>query len=505
MRTGHLLSLGVLLSATFAAGQGGIGPITTQVPKAKQDVGHPATTIAPGYRMKIVAQGTDALENPSGLITTFGRLSDGTATEPDQNLYLVMPSNPGGPVPGYDYGRHFVFQGHENGSNLAYVTRVNLDVKDPAHKITLLTPEGQGGLTNFNSLDGITYNPFTKKILTTSENGSNGGVIELGSKWPANPTTLYGILGQGGYEGIHVDDLGNILLVEDSGGVSVNVDPNDLNSPKVAKQPNSFVYRFVPYDKGNLSAGGQLQALQVSIDGLPVVFNANDPVGDVFSLNQLRLHTPGTSYPVQWVTVHDTAVDGTAPFSANAAAKTALATPFKRPENGFFLPGSHFLTFFFCPTGDTDSLSGNVTELAERGAWGSIFRVDLNSDRASGLISIFVLGDAVHSSFDNITFADETTLLTTEDRGNTLHTELNTLDSVWAYSVNGSQPPLRFVAVGRDATSEAEGEDNEPTGMHVSAGNPRALPGTLGDLFNARAFLTQQHGDNVLFEVGKRF
>jgi|SRR3954469_4185178 hypothetical protein len=74
MRTGHLLSLGVLLSATFAAGQGGIGPITTQVPKAKQDVGHPATTIAPGYRMKIVAQGTDALENPSGLITTFGRL-----------------------------------------------------------------------------------------------------------------------------------------------------------------------------------------------------------------------------------------------------------------------------------------------------------------------------------------------------------------------------------------------------------------------------------------------
>jgi secreted PhoX family phosphatase len=203
--------------------------------------------------------------------------------------------------------------------------------------------------------------------------------------------------------------------------------------------------------------------------------------------------------------VHDTAVDGTAPFSANAAAKTALATPFKRPENGFFLPGSHFLTFFFCPTGDTDSLSGNVTELAERGAWGSIFRVDLNSDRASGLISIFVLGDAVHSSFDNITFADETTLLTTEDRGNTLHTELNTLDSVWAYSVNGSQTPLRFVALGRDATSEAEGEDNEPTGMHVSAGNPRALPGTLGDLFNARAFLTQQHGDNVLFEVGKRF
>jgi hypothetical protein len=313
--------------------------------------------------------------------------------------------------------------------------------------------------------------------------------------------------GKGGYEGIHPDDLGNLIVVEDVGGVSVNVDPADPSSPKVAKQPNSFVYRFVPYDKTDLSQGGRLQALQVSIDGQPVVFHASDPVGDVFSLEQLRLHTPGTSYPVQWVTVHDTAVDGTNPFDANAAAKAALATPFKRPENAQFLSGSGFQTFFFCPTGDTNADSGNTVALAERGAWGSIFRVDLNQDRETGLISIFVLGDADHSSFDNLSFADETTLLATEDRGDTLHIQLNKLDSVWAYSVTGALPPLRFVALGRDATSEAKGEDNEPTGLHVSAGNPSpdALPGTDANLFNARGFLTRQHGDNVLWEITKKF
>jgi hypothetical protein len=318
---------------------------------------------------------------------------------------------------------------------------------------------------------------------------------------------LDGIIGKGGYEGIHVDDLGNLLLIEDVGGVTVHVDPNDENSPKVAKQPNSFVYRFVPYNTKDLSQGGKLQALQVSIDGSPLIFHADDPVGDVFSFNQVLLHTPGTSYPVAWVTIHDTAVDGTAPFDANAAAKTALATPLKRPENACFLPSSHFLSFFVAVTGDTDSLSGDVVDLAERGAWGSIFRVDLNSDRSSGTISVFVLGDSTHNSFDNVTFADSFQLLTTEDRGNTLHTELNTLDSVWAYSINGMFAPLRFIALGRDATSEAEGEDNEPTGMYVSGGGSHLgdMYGTPFSLSNARAFFTQQHGDNVLYEITKKF
>jgi hypothetical protein len=123
------------------------------------------------------------------------------------------------------------------------------------------------------------------------------------------------------------------------------------------------------------------------------------------------------------------------------------------------------------------------------------------------MISIFVLGDADHASFDNMAFADDHTLLVAEDRGNTLHGQLNKLDSVWAYATDGSAPPRRFVALGRDATAEAENEDNEPTGIHVSAGNPSAstLPGTGADLFNARAFLTRQHGENQVWEIIKKF
>ena len=98
--------------------------------------------------------------------------------------------------------------------------------------------------------------------------------------------TLYGSLGRGGYEGIHPDDWGNILIVEDVGGTTV------MNN---GRNPNSFVYRFVPTAPGDLTHG-KLQALQVSINGSPVVFvpvDAQHPDGDTRSDNQLRLHTVG--------------------------------------------------------------------------------------------------------------------------------------------------------------------------------------------------------------------
>lgn len=496
------LSLVVSLGTSFSSAQVGLGPVHGSVPNANPRVDTPATVISRGFHLRTLATGVDPLENPSAKIVQYGLLADGTRTEPDQNIYLVLP-HADGPTPGYRYGHHFLFQGHENGGNLAYITRINLDVKDPAHRITLLTPEGSDGLTHFNSIDGSTYDPFTDTFLFTQEAGSSGGVIQLSNTWPAVVTTLDGILGKGGYEGIHPDDRGNLLIIEDAGGTSVNVNPTDPTSPKTARQPNSFVYRFVPYEPSDISQGGKLQALQVSINGEPVIFNAGDPVGDTFSNQQLQLHTPGTSYPVKWITIHDTAVDGTDSFDANAAAKTAGATPFKRPENVAFLPGSNDRTFFFDPTGDTDSTSGNVPELAARGAWGSIFRVDLRENRNSGKISIFVLGDATHAAFDNLTFSDTNTLLAAEDRGDTLHAELNTLDSVWAYSVTGKPSARRFLALGRDATSVAAGEDNEPTGLHVSNGSPQisAQPGSALNLLGARGFLTRQHGDNVTWEI----
>ena len=293
---------------------------------------------------------------------------------------------------------------------------------------------------------------------------------------------------------------GNIWIVEDVGGTTV------MNN---GKNPNSFVYRFVPLSPDDLTHG-KLQALQVSINGNPLVFvpvDGQHPNGDTRSNNQLLLHTVGASWPVTWVTVHDTEVNGTAPFDANALAKAAGATPFKRPENGQFQPGSHFQTFFFVITGDTDDVAGNDPVLAARGAWGGIFRVDLNASRESGHISLVVLGDADHASFDNVTFVDDQdTILVTEDRGDTLHDQLNKLDSIWAYKLNREHPErsfaARFVALGLDRL--ATDEDNEPTGLHVSEGDA-TIDGLIGTrefrTDRARLFLTQQHGENNLFEV----
>ena len=464
---------------------------------------------SPEFTDALVVQGIDLLENPSGLITQFGYLSDGTNTEPDENTYLILDHNPGGPSPDYDYGRHFLFQGHENSGDLAYVTRVNLDVASPDHRITLLTPVDATGFTFFNRIDGSTWNPFTGTLLFTQENGALGGVIEMGADFDPNTgggaglQTLYGSLGQGGYEGIHPDDWGNIWIVEDVGGDLV------LNN---AKNPNSFIYRFVPLNPTDLSRG-KLQALQVSINGNPVVFVPVDdqhPNGNTRSKSQLLLYTVGASWPVQWVTVHDTEIDGTDPFDANALAKAAGATPFKRPENGQFQPGSHFQTFFFTPTGDTDNIAGSDPVLAARGAWGGLFRVDLDASRETGTISLVILGDADHDSFDNITFVDDRdTVLLAEDRGDTLHDQLNKLDSVWAYKLNRHEPGrnvvARFIALGLDRVAGVVGaEDNEPTGLHMSEGDT-SIDGLIGTkTFNtdqARLFFTQQHGENNLFEV----
>src|SRR5262245_18383937 len=44
---------------------------------------------SPEFAPALVVDGIDLLENPSGLITLFGNLSDGSRTEPDENTYLI--------------------------------------------------------------------------------------------------------------------------------------------------------------------------------------------------------------------------------------------------------------------------------------------------------------------------------------------------------------------------------------------------------------------------------
>jgi hypothetical protein len=194
------------------------------------------------------------------------------------------------------------------------------------------------------------------------------------------------------------------------------------------------------------------------------------------------------------------------PFDPNAAAKAAGATPFKRPENGGFQPGSDFRTYVFDATGDTDADVALAPAVVARGGWGALYRLHFNTSGRGGRISIAVLGNSVHSSFDTLAFASSNTFLTGEDRGNTLHGQLNTLDSVWRYRL-GDANGQRFIALGRDPISLSEGEDNEPTGVEVGNGNdkPAGMKGTLASLTKARSFITQQHGQNTLWEIVRTF
>ena len=525
-----LLAVAVLGATTFAN-----GPDVT-------DAGSPNTKtagitlpdkIAPQWRETTVAQGSTALENPSALTNWYGYYNDGpmlpapgavqapgknveaSKSEPDKNTYLVVKGQHGSD-PKYDYGTHFLYQGHELGTSVgSYITRINLDA-DAAHRVTKLAETEADGKTPVPVIDGSTWDPFAQRLLFTTEGGSSGGVVEATLDYPSKVSPLWGVLGQGGYEGIQNDQYGNLYIVEDSGGPAGTVNTH-------AKQPNSFVYRFLPTDPTNLDKGGKLQVLQVwslANPGKPIVFHDGKADADILSQDTKDLHTYGHTFKTTWVTIHDTAKDGSAAFNANAAAKKAGGTPFKRPENGQFKPGTGFTKFFFDETGDT-TLASEAG--ADHGGFGGIqeLRQDPKSDK--GTLRLFYQSDKAHSGFDNVTFFDKTHVLFGQDMGDGFHTSINALDSIFMFDVHqdyssGAQP-VNVLAEGRDpsatidsgigATSgngfQNEG-DNETTGIHESNGDPTA-DGLLGAAIpkglshDWRLFFTHQHGDNVTSEV----
>jgi hypothetical protein len=231
------------------------------------------------------------------------------------------------------------------------------------------------------------------------------------------------------------------------------------------------------------------------------------------------LHTYGKVFHARWVTLHDTSVDGAAPFDANATAKAKLATPFKRPENGAFRPGKHFTEFYFDETGDTDLR----TEVgAAFGGFGSIFKLELpRASAEKGTFSLFYLCDSAHMGLDNVNFLTRDQVVFVEDAGDTAHQQRNGLDSAYAFDVRvdystGVQPP-RLLAEGRDPAATMDSSlgafsgfqnegDNEITGFHVSNGDPTAdglLGASLPTPFAGgwRVFYTAQHGNNALWEI----
>lgn len=354
------ITLMALAGGTLVFGAARLTPVPNANPKSP---GFAAPNIlSPELKESPVAQGSMGLENPSALTSFYGYDNDGpmlplpgdvqstahnveaSKTEPDKNTYLILQGLHGAD-PNYNYGTHFLFQGHETGQKDAagnvrgYITRINLDADGP-HRVTLLATADSAG-NHLPTIDGSTWYPWPQRLLYTSENGNKGGVWQATPDYPSIVDDLSGIFGRGGYEGIQGDAEGNLIIVEDTGGASGAANPH-------AKQPNSFIYRFHPKDRTNLERGGGLQVLQVMSKAHPgaIVFHAGDPDGDIKSQDMKDLHTYGLVFQTKWITIHDTEIQGNTPFSANALAKAAGGTPFKRPENGQFRPGSNFQEFF---------------------------------------------------------------------------------------------------------------------------------------------------------------
>ena len=522
-------------------------------PNTKSDGFAPPSKLSPELQQVAVAQGATKLENPSALTSYYGYDNDHVnsagepvmvptatnpteahKTEPDKNTYLTFKHSLPGADPNYDYGTHFLFQGHEGGAGGAgYITRINLDA-DAAHRVTLLATKDASNNT-ITTIDGSTWDPWAQRLLFTTESPS-APTYAATPGYPSTVTDISGALGRGGYEGIQNDSAGDIWIVEDIGGSNKppagfatctnGTPPPTPTVPQctVARRPNSFVYRYVPAHPGDL-ANGKLQVLQVLNDGgTPITFDSQATLNNPDSV---ALHTYGNTFVTRWVTVHDTAVDGTTPFNANTLAKTPLAThagnvgtPFKRPENGVFRPGSDFKQFFFDETGDTNATS---PENNTAGGWGSVMKLSQSNPSANtGTLSLFYKADGAHSSFDNVTFLSKDVITFVQDAGDGLHSSQNALDSAFTFDVtknysNLANQPVRWLAEGRDPSATLDGSanplgfgvnegDNEITGAVVSDGDP-SIGGILGaevpDLSDSqwRWFYTQQHGDNTTWEV----
>lgn len=504
---------------------------------AREDGVAVSNALSPELTQAVVAAGEMKLENPSEVNGYYGFANDGplvpeagavqtkdknveaTKTEPDKNTYLVLAGQKG-PDGSYDYGTHFLFQGHENGVTKddrqhGYLTRVNLDA-DEAHRVTLMGDTDNHGRP-LPFIDGSAWNPFARQPLLTGEEGPDGGVWQATAEFPSQIVDLRGVFGIGSYEGIELDSDGTVWVVEDAGGKKGEVNKN-------ARQPNSFLYRLVPADKTDLTKGGRLEVLQVTDEsGAPIVFHDGMADADITAPVQTALYSYGKSFKTRWVTVHDTAKDGMEPFEANKMAKAAGGTPMKRPENGQFRPGSGFTEFYFTATGDTDV----KTQVgAEGGGFGGIFRLKQSAPSAAeGELSLVLRGDEKHTGFDNLAFWSADHLLIVEDAGDKLHGQRKSFDAGYVIDVgadyaSGAAKPVRFLANGRDDWSTADAAllaradengfqndgDNEITGIHVSDGDA-SVEGLIGTRVPAvgregwRVFYTRQHGRNETYEV----
>ena len=285
------------------------------------------------------------------------RDTEAQKTEPDKNTYLVFKKG----LPGRGLRPTTTAPTSSSRGTRPAIARAtsrgSTSTPTPTHRVTRLATQDKNG-NPIADIDGSTWDPFAQRLLFTTENAERPTYAATPG-YPSTVDDVSGALGRGGYEGIQDDSDGNIWIVEDIGGA---------NKPgTTAKIPNSFVYRYVPEARAT-SHNGRLQVAP----GLNAARHADHHrVADAAQRPPTRSRcTPtATSFDTRWVTIHDTAIDGTAPFNANAAAKAArrhaVQAARERRCSGRARSSSEF---FFDETGDTNATSAGEQQLPAAGA-----------------------------------------------------------------------------------------------------------------------------------------
>ena len=448
-----------------------------------------------------------------------GHNVEASKSEPDKNTYLVL-HRPGRPRPELRLRPALHLPG-PRARHRATSRAINLDADD-AHRITLWATE--------DSQRRIRCRPSTARRGTrgrsassfTAENGANGGVWQSTLDFPPLVEEISGILGRGGYEGIQNDSDGNLWIAEDVSGAKGAVNNH-------ARQPNSFIFRFLPNDKHDLTKGGKLQALQVcrlNVDALrPDRLSRQrrrrrHPVAEPEGPPHLR-------QPVQDELDHrprHRRRRNRRPSTPTRSPRRITRRRSSGPRTAQFRPGKQFKEFFFDATGDTDAATqaGSAVRRLRRRLQADAIEPVRRQRRPHALLPrrhrphgprqrrVLGQGPRRRSSRTAATVCTPRTMPSTPPGSSTCGPTTRTrTTSPSASSRSAATRPPRSTPRSRRARRATVSRTRATTrspGIHVSDGDP-GIHGILGDRephpFHGgwRIFYTQQHGDNFTWEI----
>ena len=299
--------------------------------------GATASTMYYGYLNQLAPDGSvisGAMLPTAGSVSTPSLLVEATKTEPDKNTYLAAGARPArAPTPDYNYGTHFLYQGHES-VIAGYITRVNLDA-DAAHRVTLLADTLADGARRSRTSTARPGIRLRTGCCSRARAGAAAAVLQATLDYPSTVTKLARVFGIARLRR-RPDRLGRQHLAgrgpgrRDQHDESEGAPAQQLRLPLRAGEPE----RPEPRAAGCRPAGDEAR------DGDPIVFHAGQVDADISLHGRARpAHLRQPSRPSGSRSTTPPA-DGFAVFDANAGAKGASGDPVQAAGERRIPPGA---------------------------------------------------------------------------------------------------------------------------------------------------------------------